>query len=87
MTRNIRKEIYTRRRFRNKFCKNPTKENEKMCKKQRSKCVVLRRKCIKEYFHNMTDNNIVTNKKNWNVLRPFIVNKGSLNRCEIFIRQ
>ena len=58
-----------------------------MCKKQRSKCVVLRRKCIKEYFHNMTDNNIVTNKKNWNVLRPFIVNKGSLNRCEILIRQ
>ena len=27
MTRNLRKEIYTRSRFRNKFCKNPTKEN------------------------------------------------------------
>ena len=30
-TRNLRKEIYTRSRFRNKFCKNPTKENEKLC--------------------------------------------------------
>ena len=28
MTRNLRKEIYTRSRFRNKFCKNPAKENE-----------------------------------------------------------
>ena len=30
MTRNLRKEIYTRSRFRNKFCKNPTKGNEKL---------------------------------------------------------
>ena len=28
MTRNLRKEIYTRSRFRNKFCKDPAKENE-----------------------------------------------------------
>ena len=61
MNRNPRKEIYTRSRFRNKFCKTPTKENEKPYKKQRSKCVALRRKCMKEYFHNKADNNIVTN--------------------------
>ena len=61
MKRNPRKEIYTRSRFRNKFCKTPTKENEKPYKKQRSKCVALRRKCMKEYFHNIADNNIVTN--------------------------
>ena len=47
MTRRLRKEIYTRRRFRNKFCKNSTKENEKLYKKQRNKCVALRRICIK----------------------------------------
>ena len=63
MARNLRKEIYIRSRFRNKFCKNPTKENEKLYKKQRNKSVALRRKCVKEYFHNMTDNNIVTNKQ------------------------
>ena len=61
MNRNPRKEIYTRSRFRNKFCKTPTKENEKLYKKQRNKCVALRRKCMKEYFHNIADNNIVTN--------------------------
>ena len=62
MTRNLRREIYTRRRFRNKVRKNPTEENEKLYKKY----VALRRICIKEYFHNITDNNIVTNKKFWN---------------------
>ena len=62
MSRNLRKEIYTRSRFRNEFWKSPTKENEKLCKKQRNKCVVLTRKCIKEYFHNISDNSIVTNK-------------------------
>ena len=56
MTRNLRKDIYTRSKFRNKFCKNPTKENEKL--KQINKCVALRRKCIREYFHNIADNNI-----------------------------
>ena len=37
MTGNLRKEIYTKSRLRNKFCKNPTQENEKLYKKQRSK--------------------------------------------------
>ena len=83
MTRNLRKENYTRRRFRNKFCKNTTIENERLYKKQRTKCVALRRKCIKEYFHNTTDNNIVRNKIFWDFIRPFLINKGSLNSCKI----
>ena len=85
MTGNLRKEIYTRSR--NKFCKKPTKENEKLYKKQRNKCVALRRKCIKEYFHNITGNNIVTNKFFWNFIRPFFISKVSLNSCEIMPRK
>ena len=87
MTRNPREEIYTRSRFRNKFCKNPTKEHEKLCKKQRNKCVALRRKCIKEYFPNITDNNIVINKTFWSFLKPFLINKGLLNSCKIMLRK
>ena len=87
MTRNLREKIYTRSRFRNKFCKNRTKENEKLFKKQRNKCVALRRKCIKEYLHNISDNNIVTNKNFGNFIRPFLLNKGSLNSCEIMLRK
>ena len=87
MTRNLKKEIYTRSRFRNKFCKSTTKENEKLYKKQRNKCVPLRMKCIKEYFHNITDNNIVTNKFFLIFIRPFLINKSSLNSCEIMLRK
>ena len=87
MTRNLRKEIHTKSSFRNEFCKDPTKENEKLYKKQRNKCVALRRKCIKEYFHNISNNNIVTNKTSWNFIRPFLVNKGLLNGSEIMLRK
>ena len=31
--------------------------------KNKNDDVVLSRKCVKEYFHNATENNIVTNKK------------------------
>ena len=87
MTRNLRKEIHTKSSFRNEFCKNPTKENEKLYKKQRNKCVALRRKCIKEYFHSMSNNNIVTDKNFWNFIRPFLVNKGLLNSNENMLRK
>ena len=42
-----------------------------------------RNKCIKEYFHDISNNNIVTNKHFWNFIRPFLVNKGLLNSSEI----
>ena len=44
MTRNLRKETDTRRRFRkfrNEFCENPTKENEKLYKKQKTNVLSL----------------------------------------------
>ena len=87
MIRNLRKEIYTRSRLRNKFCKNPTKENEKLSKKERSKCVALMRKCIKEYFHNISNNSTVANENFWNFTRPSLVNKGLLNNNEIMLRK
>ena len=42
---------------------------------------------MKEYFRNISDNNIVTNKIFWNFIRPFLINKGSLNSCEIMLRK
>ena len=77
MIRNLRIDIYTRNGFRNKLCQNPTKQNEKLYKKQRNKCVARRRKCKKECFPNIADNNIGANKRLWNFKRSFLVNKGS----------
>ena len=42
---------------------------------------------MKEYFHNITDNNIVTNKNFSNYIKPFLVNQVSLNSREIMTRK
>ena len=85
MTRNLRKQIYNKSKLRNKLCRTPTKENEKLYKKQRNKCVALKRKCIKEHFYNISNNNTLTNKIFWNFIRHFLVNKGLLNSDEIML--
>ena len=84
MTRNLGSEMCTRSRFMNKFCKNPTKENEKLHKNQMNKWVAWKRKSIKEYFHNI-NNNIVANKTF--CVRSFLLTQGSLNSPEIMIRK
>ena len=65
MNKELRKAIYTRSRLRNRYFKNPTKENETSYKKQRNKCVSLRRKSIEklEHFSKITSKGIMTNKQ------------------------
>ena len=41
---------------------SPSKENEALFKKQRNKCVSLRRKSIKKYFNDFTKYGIATSK-------------------------
>ena len=60
ISREMRKAIYTRSRLRNKFCKNPSEENERKYKRQRNLFVSLRHKAIKQYFSNITSKGIVT---------------------------
>ena len=50
MTRELRKAIYNRSRLKNKQNKHPTNENRIKYKKQRNKCVSLRKKAMKSYF-------------------------------------
>ena len=85
MNKELRKAIYNRSRLKNKFCKNQTKENEEIYKKQRDKCVKLRKKSIKLYFSKITQNGIVTNKNFWKVIKPFLTNKGCIDGNEISI--
>ena len=44
-------------------------------------------KCIKEYFHNISNNNAVKNENVWNFIRPFDVNKELFNSSEIMLRK
>ena len=85
INKELRKAIYTRSRLWKKFCKSPSKENEALYKKQRNKCVSLRRKSIKKYFNDITSYGIATNKNFLNLIKPFLTNKVHLNHQDITI--
>ena len=54
MNRELQKEIYVRSRLRNKYWVEPSTENKAAYKKQRNKCVKIRRKNIKRYMDKIT---------------------------------
>ena len=85
MNKELRKAIYTRSRLLNKFCKSPSNENEALYKKQRNKCVSLRRNIIKKYFPSIINYRIATSKIFWNLIKRFLANKGHLNHQDIII--
>ena len=62
MTKELKKEIYTRTKLKNKYNRNPNEEHKAIYKKQRNKCVSLRRKTIKVYFNIVTKTDVQTNK-------------------------
>ena len=83
----FRKAIHTRSRLRNKFFKNPTKANELLLKNQWNKCVLLRKKCIKNYFSKVTESGVSTNKEFWKIIKPFLTNKGFLPGNELTLTE
>ena len=86
VSKELRKAIYTRSRFRNRFLENPDEINSKLYKQQRNKCVSIRRKAIKHYFSNITSNGMITNKNFWKAIKPFLTNKGCLENSDIMLR-
>ena len=88
MDRHFQKQIYIRSHLKNSFLEN--KQDKIGCyttKRQRNKCVKLRRKCIKKYFSKITTNGVVTNRKFWTTIRPFLTSKGCLQNNEIMINE
>ena len=61
------------------------KENKTLYKKQRNKCVSLKRKSIKKYLNGITKYRIALNKKVWNLTKPFLTNKGHFIHQDITI--
>ena len=86
VNKELRKAIYTRSRLRNKMCQNTISENIYAYKKQRNKCVSLRRQCIKQYLANITENDITTNKEFRNFIKPFLTNKGFSKNNDITLK-
>ena len=87
MSKELRKEICTRSKLKNKYNGNPTEENKAIYKKQRNKCVSLRRKAIKVYFNNVTKTAVQTNTDFWKLVKPFLKNKGFFENVEIMLTE
>ena len=83
MNRDLRKGIYTRSRLQKKLKKYSSRENEAKFNKQRNKCVSLRKKAIRNHFKNATSNGLVSNQDFWNLVKPFLSNKGGLHGTDI----
>ena len=79
----MRKKIYRRSLLRNKFNRKPNKFNWEKYKKQRNKCVKLRKRSIKTYIENITKSGVTSNNAFWRTVRPFLTNKGVLIDNEI----
>ena len=86
ITKDLRNAIHTKSRLKNKFIKNPSEINEKYTKKQRNKCVSIKKKSMKQYFSNITSKGIVTNREFWKTMKPFLTYKGCLNNSDIMLR-
>ena len=59
----------------------------KSYKKQRNKCVSIRNKSIRNYFNKIANENVVTNRNFWKIIKPFCTNKGHLENAEIMFIQ
>ena len=87
MNKILRKEIYKRSVLRNKFLKDSSDSNWQKYRRLRNKCVKIRKKCIKEHFKSITRHGIMTNRKFWATIRPFLTNKGMITSNEISLKQ
>ena len=72
-----------RARLKQRLNKHPSKQNEVAFKKQRNRCFALRKKAIKNHFKRVTSNGLMSNKAFWNLVKPFLSNKGVLACTDI----
>ena len=85
MNREFQNAIYTRTRLKNKYWREPSRENKPAYKKQRNLGVSIRRKSVANSLNKFTHKGLETNKSFWKFTKPFLTNKGTLTDCDITI--
>ena len=68
MNKELSKAIMHRSKLKNLQNKTKTKESWEAFKRQRNKCVAIKRKNVRSYF---SENNGLNNKKFWSAIKPF----------------
>ena len=85
MNKELSKAIMHRSRLKNIHNKTQTKESWEAFKRQRNKCVAIKRKNVRTYFSHLADNNGLNNKKFWSAVKPFLTDKSTKRSQEIIL--
>ena len=85
MTKELRKAIMDRSRLKNKYLKWASRENFLAYKKVANICNSLNKKAKKDYFKKTTADGVMSNRKFWNTVKPFLTSKGFLHNDNISI--
>ena len=76
MNKELSKEIMARSKLRNKFNTHKTKTNWKNYTKQCIKCTHICREAVRLHFSKLYKNGVISDKKFWSTIKPFMNNKG-----------
>ena len=89
MTKELNKElkIMEKSKTRNKYLKWPSRENYVSYKKSKNKCNSLTKKAEKIFFKEATKDGIMSNKKFWSTVKPFLTNKGGISNDFISVEK
>ena len=85
MNRDLSKAIMKRSQLKSKYLKNKNNLNRNNFKKQRNLCVKLRDKAIKTDFQNTTANLKSDSKPFYDLIKPYMTNKGALSNDDIIL--
>lgn len=83
MNKELSKAIMKRSSLKSRYLKNKNGENRKQYKQQRNLCVKLRDKAIKSDFQKATTNIKLSNKSFFDLIKPYMTNKGALCSTDI----
>ena len=75
MKKSLSIAIMVSARLRDIFLKKRSEENKIICNKQRNLCVTLLRKSKREYYQNLSVENVCDHKKFWKVVKPLPSNQ------------
>ena len=76
-----------RSRLKKKYQNWRSRENFLTWKKQKNKCKKICRKAKQEYFKQITNKGISSNKQFWNFVKPYLTNKGIFGADFISIKK
>lgn len=87
MNKELSKAIMNRSRAKKKYVKYPSRENFLNMKKVKNKCNSISRKVKKKFFQESTKEGVNSNKKFWDLVKPFLTNKGNVSNDFISIKK